>query len=109
MTINFKRIKKRYLVIVDDKLFKFSDIHNAHTFLNGIIQRGIEYDQEVYEKIRCLYQLHELSGKPDHRENAVRKMLLACESSVMMDNAIHGIFIGDYTLDDILKRKGYLQ
>ena len=108
MTINFKRFKGRYIVKVDGKLFRFADITTAHTFIEGIVKYGFEYDQEVHEKIRCLYQLYELKGRPDSRENAVRKMLLACESSILMDNAIHGIFVGDYTLDDILKRKGFM-
>ena len=107
MTITFKRAKKRYLVTVGEKLFKFSDIHNAHIFLDGILKRGIEHTQEVHEKIHCLYQLYMLKGRPDKRESAVRKMLLACGGSISIDNAIHGVIVGNYTLNDILKSRGF--
>ena len=38
-----------------------------------------------------------------------RQMLLSYQSLTGIDNAIHGIIVGRYTLNQLLKAKGYLQ
>ena len=68
---------------------------------------------EVDKKVSLLYDLHILlqnsRGEIDTREAATRQMLLDCKSLISVDNAVHGVIVGKYTLNDILKRKGYLQ
>ena len=65
----------------------------------------------VREKIWMLYDFHYLRRKNrrqhDPRENAVREMLLACGNENRIDSALHGIHTGDYTLDELLKMKGF--
>jgi hypothetical protein len=59
----------------------------------------------------CLYQLGKLKKSkrtsPDCCELRLRKMLLSLESGILMDNAVRGILVGDYTLDQLLIRKGF--
>ena len=121
MKINYTRIKptddkgknlnKRYVIMVDNKMFKFYDHCNAWIFINGVLKYGIEYAEEVHEKIICLYQLGKLKKSkrrsPDCYEANLRKMLLSLNSGILMDNAVRGIIVGDYTLEQLLKRKGY--
>ena len=121
MTIHYKRIKptdeqgkrlnKRYVVVVDNKMFKFYDHSNAWVFINGVVNHGLDYAEEVHYKIMCLYQLGKLKKSkrtsPDCCELRLRKMLLSLESGILMDNAVRGILVGDYTLDQLLIRKGF--
>lgn len=89
--------------------------YNADEFL-GFEDNGTFAD-EVDKKISFLYDacmLHKRACKrsawlPDEREEMVRKMLSQYNSSILMDNAVRGILMGDYTLNELLKRKGYLQ
>ena len=74
------------------------------------------YEEEVDKKVSLLYdfaKLGEMRGKriirADKREEAVRKLLKSYGSTILMDNAVREILIGDNTVDEILKRKGYLQ
>ena len=85
--------------------------YNADEFL-GFEENGT-YADEVDKKVSFLYDCCMLCKRkhntlPDEREEVVRKMLSAYNSSILMDNAIRGILVGDYTLNDLLKRKGYL-
>ena len=121
MTINYKRIKptaadgkrfnKRYVVIAENKMFKFYDHCNAWIFINGVLDHGIEYATEVHEKIMCLYDLKQLKkpqrSSPDCHEASLRRMMFDLNSGILMDNAIRGIIVGEYTLEQLLKRKGY--
>lgn len=69
---------------------------------------------EVDKKINLLYDLcilcrRRAKGNKDAREEATRQMLLNCRSLIRLDNTVHGIIVGKYTLDQMLERKGYLQ
>lgn len=44
----------------------------------------------------------------DKREKYVREWLFTYTSEHQMTNALHGILIGNYTLDNVLKQKGYI-
>lgn len=65
----------------------------------------------VEEKINLLYDFRILRrGKyksRDSREQTVRRMLLACGNENRMETALHGIHIGDYTLNELLRMKGF--
>lgn len=65
----------------------------------------------VQEKIWLLYDFHYLRRKKrsqhDPREEQVRQMLLACGNENRMNSAIRGIHTGDYTLNELLKMKGF--
>lgn len=69
---------------------------------------------EVDKKVDLLYDLCILrrtkaKGGVDDREEAVRKVLLDCTSLISIDNTVHGVIVGKYTLDQLLKSRGYLQ
>jgi hypothetical protein len=79
----------------------------------GVNAEPTTYDNEVEKKVSLLYDfciLHKRKYKqPDEREAAVREFLRSYGSEVLMDNAVRGILVGDYTLTELLRRKGYLQ
>lgn len=88
--------------------------YNADEFLGFNEDKNEEFSEEVNKKVSFLYDSYMLTRRyhktqPDEREEAVRKMLSDYNSSILMDNAIRGILVGDYTLNDLLKRKGYLK
>ena len=69
---------------------------------------------EVDKKINLLYDLcilrrRKSKGGVDDLEEATRKLLLSCTSLISIDNTVHGIIVGKYTLDQLLKSRGYLQ
>ncbi len=69
-------------------------------------------EDQVDKKVSCLYDMCKLyrRGKnPDEREKVVREMLKSCTSETQINNAVHDVVVGKYTLNDLLKRKGYLQ
>ena len=69
------------------------------------------FEDIVEEKISLLYDFHYLKHKKDEyfdpREERVRKMLLACGNENRINSAIRGIHTGDYTLNELLKMKGF--
>jgi hypothetical protein len=71
------------------------------------------YGDEVEKKVSLLYDFCVLHKgkykKPDEREEAVRKLLHSYGSTVVMDNAIHGVLVGDCTIDEMLQRKGIIK
>jgi hypothetical protein len=70
------------------------------------------FEDQVDKKVSLLYDLCKLQmrgRKSDDREDAVKHLLASYQSEVLMDNAIHDVVVGKYTLNDLLKRKGYLQ
>ena len=107
MIITLKSVKRRYILTAEGKRFTFKDGLWAWSFANDAHKYGVDYTHEVYDKIRCLYHLGVLKKGGDNREANVRKMLLSLESSILMDNAVRGILVGDYTLDQLLIRKGF--
>lgn len=70
------------------------------------------FEEQVDKKVSLLYDMCILLKRRkgvDDREGAVRKLLSAYQSERQVDNAIHDIIVGNYTLNELLKRKGYLQ
>ena len=69
------------------------------------------FEEQVDKKISLLYDMRILRrGKkrcPDHREASVKMMLLECKTEINMDNAIRGVILGHYSIDELLKRKGF--
>ena len=68
---------------------------------------------EVDKKVSLLYDLcilqrRKRNSDADAREEAIRQMLLNCPSLISIDNAVHGVIVGKYTLDQLLKSRGYL-
>ena len=110
MTITLKYANGKYTVTVDTnidkKRFTFNKFYKAWDFIFNIKTYGIKYTCEVYDKIHCLRELGVLK-KGDPRKIPTRKMLLEMRSHTLMDNAIRGILVGDYTLNELLKRKGF--
>lgn len=106
MEITFRSFHGKHLVTVDGKRFTFNRDYKAWDFAFNVKEYGLKYTCEVYEKIRCMRELGILN-KGDERKMPTRKMLLDMRSGVAMDNAIRGIILGDYTLDELLERKGY--
>lgn len=68
-------------------------------------------DEIIDKKVSLLYDLCILLGKKhgDDREKAVRELLASYGNEQQIDNAIHPIIVGNCTLNQTLKRKGYLQ
>lgn len=75
--------------------------------------KPIKLAEEVDKKVDFLYDCFILKrGKDetkDAREDITRQMLLSYQSLTGIDNAIHGILVCNYTLNQLLKAKGYLQ
>ena len=70
------------------------------------------FEDQVDKKVSLLYDLcvlYRYRGSHDKREESVRNLFTSYRSEVQMDNAVHDILVGNYTLNDLLKRKGYLQ
>ena len=68
-------------------------------------------EEQVDKKVSLLYDLCILCRKgqyADKREQFVKQLLTSYKSEIQMDNAVHNIIVGDYTLNDLLKRKGIL-
>lgn len=78
-------------------------------FLSENIECPLE--EQIDKKVSLLYDLCKLhkSGKtPDAREHALRQYLATCQTEMQIDNAVRNVVLGNCTLNDILKRKGYL-
>lgn len=106
MAITFKRFKVKYIVTVDGKRFIFAKYYKAWDFVCNVRTYGLKYTCEVYDKIRCMRELGILR-KGDERKIPTRQMLLEMRSGIAMDNAIRDIIVGNYTLEELLTRKGY--
>ena len=70
------------------------------------------FEEQVDKKVSLLYDMCILTKRKNNakdRERAVRQLLSSCKSERSMDNTVHDLVVGKCTLEDILKRKGYLQ
>lgn len=68
-------------------------------------------EEQIDKKVSLLYDLcmlYKRRNGVDKREQAVRELLASYQSEMQMDNAVHDIVVGNYTLNDLLKRKGYM-
>lgn len=86
----------------------------AEYLIDEFIGENIEctFEDEVDKKVSLLYDLCILCKKgrfKDKREHLVREMLNSCETTDQINNAVRDAVVGKLTLNDILKRKGYLQ
>lgn len=87
--------------------------YTSEEFLGFEDNTPTKYDEEVEKKISLLYDfciLHKRRYQTqDEREDAVREFLRSYNSEVLMDGAVRDILVGNCTLDEALKRKGFLQ
>lgn len=90
--------------------------YNVDEFVGFANNTNEPFADEIDKKVSFLYDCcmlckHRRNREvlPDEREEAVRKMFAQYNSSILMDNAVRGILVGDYTLNDLLKRKGFLK
>lgn len=70
------------------------------------------FGEQVDKKVSLLYDMCILFKRQKdtrERERAVRKLLASYETERQMDNAVHDVIVGNCTLNDLLKRKGFLQ
>jgi hypothetical protein len=68
-------------------------------------------EEQVDKKVSLLYDmciLMKTRKTKDEREQAVRQMLASYESETKLDNAVHDVIMRKYTINDLLKRKGYM-
>ena len=78
-------------------------------FLGENIECTLE--EQIDKKVSLLYDLCVLTKhkkSTDGREAAVRELLSSYQNERQIDNTVHDIIVGNCTLNDILKRKGYL-
>ena len=69
-------------------------------------------NEQIDKKVSLLYDLCILRRKgmnEDEREQAIRELFASYGSEIAMDNVVRSLIMGNYTLNDFLKRKGYLQ
>jgi hypothetical protein len=75
------------------------------------VQEPAPFEVEVEKKISLLYDLCVLHTKnhqrDDDREGAVRRLLLSYGTPLHMDNGVHDVIVGNCTLNEMLKRKGF--
>ena len=79
-------------------------------FLGESIESTLE--EQIDKKVSLLYDLYVLVKRKkstDDREAAVRELFSSYKNERQIDNTVHDIIVGNCTLNDILKRKGYLQ
>lgn len=86
----------------------------AEYLVEEFIDGGIEctLEEEVDKKISLLYDMCMLVKRRkghDEREKAVRELLSSYETETQVNNAVRDIIVGNITLEQLLKRKGYLQ
>ena len=66
----------------------------------------------IDKKVSLLYDFcilkHKKFRKPDDREEAVRKLLSQYQSEYSMTKAIHPVVFGEYSLNELLRKKGVM-
>ena len=70
----------------------------------------ITFEDIVEEQIDILYDfciLRRKKGKEDQREDTVRQMLLDCGNERRIEIVLHDVKVGNHTLNELLKMKGY--
>jgi hypothetical protein len=84
--------------------------YNADEFI-GTESTECPKDEIIDKKVSLLCDLCVLIGTKKHdddREEAVRRLLASYGTEQQIDNAIHPIIVGNCTLNQTLKRKGYM-
>lgn len=88
-----------------DEFLGFSE---PHTFEEQVDKKiNLLYDMCILRrvKVQCTPK-KKCRLAPDPNEELVRTLFLSCKSEIAMDNMVHGVIMGDYTLDTLLKRNG---
>ena len=79
-------------------------------FIDGTCECTLE--EQVDKKVSLLYDMCILLKRrkgTDDREEAVRKLLSSYQNEDQINNAVRNVVVGDITLNQLLKRKGYIQ
>ena len=79
-------------------------------FLGGNCECTLE--DQIDKKVSLLYDMCMLVKnryRHDAREQAVRDLLASYETETQINNAVRDVILGNITLNQLLKRKGYLQ
>ena len=86
----------------------------AEYLVDEFIGGGIEctLDEQIDKKISLLYDMCMLVKRKkehDDREKAVRQLLSSYTTETQVNNVIRDVVVGNITINQLLKRKGYLQ
>lgn len=77
----------------------------------GKVNAEYTLDEQIDKKVSLLYDMCMLvkdEKNPDEREEAVRKLLASYGNEIRIDNAVRDVIVGNHTLNELLKRKGYM-
>ena len=100
MRITLKRTNRVYVLSLNGYIHTFDTSKEAWQTIANI--------RYVDKKMEILYDMCMLP-KGKHKREAVRQWLLSYPSEIAMDNAIHDVLVGNCKLEEMLKRKGYIQ
>ena len=83
--------------------------YSVDEFLNDI---PYTLSEQIDKKVSLLYDLcilNQHKNQPDELEDKVRELFASYQTERQIDNVVHDIIMENYTLNDILQRKGILQ
>ena len=103
MKITLKRTNREYVVTINGKSQTFTTLKGAWNFIYN--RTPVGYAEHKYRVMKQLQML----PRDRHTKILVRKWLRSYSSEIAMDNAVRDIITGQYTLESVLKRKGFLQ
>jgi hypothetical protein len=61
-----------------------------------------------YQQLRVLHNLGILNRSNRHLEPLVEAALKKCTTDIQIGNLLHGVKVGNETIEEMLTRKGYL-
>lgn len=99
MKITLKRTDHKYIVNINGFSRVLDTLKEAFTIIANT--------RYVDTKLEILYDMHILP-KGKRKREVVRQWLLSYPTEISIDNAVHDIIVGNHTLTDALKRKGFL-
>lgn len=99
MKITLKRFGRKHIVTINGFAHIFDTLKEAFTIIANT--------RYVDTKLEILYDMCILPKSKRKRE-VVRQWLLSYPTEISIDNAVHDIIVGNHTLTDALKRKGFM-
>lgn len=86
--------------------------YQVNEFINGTPNFPVDNKHDIVDKkVSLLYDFYILrkhKKTPDARESAVREWLSTYATESQMTRALHNILVGDCTLNNTLKKRGYI-